>query len=142
MTPIKQVFWLNNNSVIDNVMIDHIKDAGYSRVPVFDQKLTQCFGVILVKQLIDIDFDEQSLKIDDVILHKTKSIGSKTALDTMFRYFIAAQTHLLPVTLNDKIVGIITIEDLIEEIIGHEIVDESDRTTGKFDRSSGSQGLN
>ncbi len=142
MTPISKVFWLNNNSVIDDKVIDHIKDSGYSRIPVFDKKLTECYGVILVKQLVDIDFDEKSLSFEDFKLHKTKTVGSKTALDTMFRHFIAAQTHLLPVTQNNKIVGIISIEDLIEEIIGHEIVDESDRSIGEVDRSSNAQGLN
>ncbi len=142
MTPVDKVFWLNDESVIDDVMIDHIKDSGYSRLPVFNKKLSECYGVILVKQLIDIDFDDETLKISDIKLHKTKSVGTKTALDTMFRHFIAAKTHLLPVTQNNKIVGIVTIEDLIEEIIGHEIVDESDRSFSKTDRSSHHQGLN
>jgi CBS domain containing-hemolysin-like protein len=49
-----------------------------------------------------------------------------TALDTLFRKFIAAKRHMLIVERDDTIAGIVTIEDLIEEIIGHEIEDESD----------------
>ena len=85
-----------------------------------------------MKELVDIDFDSQTIKLSDFRLHTTKTIGTKTALDTMFRHFIAARTHLMPVTLNHKIVGIVTIEDLIEEIIGHEIIDESDSTLNRI----------
>jgi CBS domain containing-hemolysin-like protein len=54
-------------------------------------------------------------------------VGSMTALDTMFRRFINAGAHMIPVERDDKIIGVATIEDLIEEIIGHEIEDETDR---------------
>ncbi len=128
MTPIRNVFWLDDEATIDGRMIDRIKGAGYSRIPIFNKTCTACYGVLLMKDLVDIDFDEEPQKLTDLRLHTTKLIGSRTALDTMFRHFIAAQTHLLPVTQNGSIVGIITIEDLIEEIIGHEIIDESDRT--------------
>lgn len=128
MTPIAEVFWIDHKAIINEDMIDQITSAGYSRIPIFSKKLRDCYGVLLMKDLVDIDFDENPKPVGDVRLHKTKLIGSRTALDTMFRHFIAAQTHLMPVTLNNKIVGIVTIEDLIEEIIGHEIIDESDRT--------------
>lgn len=126
MTPIGDVYWLAEDDVIDGARIDEIKDIGRSRIPIFDKKLEKCYGVLLVKNLVDIDFDEQSQPIKDLRIYPTKSIGSRTALDTMFRHFIAARTHLMPVTLNQQIVGIVTIEDLLEEIIGHEIIDESD----------------
>ncbi len=129
MTPIDDVFWLKNTVDIDDKMIDRIKEAGFSRIPIFNKALSNCYGVLLMKDLVDIDFDTKPLKNTEFKLHKTKIIGSRTALDTMFRHFIAARTHLMPVSQNSKIVGIVTIEDLIEEIIGHEIVDESDKTT-------------
>jgi len=126
MTPIRHVFWLGKDTVIDAEKIDEIKSAGWSRIPVFNDKLTRCYGNLLVKGLVDVDFEKKSYKVSDFKLHPTKTVGSRTALDTMFRNFIGARTHLMPVEKNGQIVGVITIEDLLEEIIGHEITDESD----------------
>jgi CBS domain containing-hemolysin-like protein len=82
--------------------------------------------VLLVKDLLDIDFDHQQPRVDELPLHPTRIVGSMTALDTMFRKFIGAHTHLIPVERDDHIIGIVTVEDLIEEIVGHEIEDETD----------------
>lgn len=126
MTPISKVFSLTPDTVMRQKVIDDLKQNGYSRIPVFNRRKTQCFGVLLTKELIDIDLDDNEMRVDDLPLHPTQMVGSMTALDTMFRKFIAAHTHLMPVEKDDEIVGIITIEDLIEEIIGHEIEDETD----------------
>lgn len=125
-TPISDVYWLLPHTVIDGERIDEIKASGRSRIPIFNQELTICFGVLLVKELVDIDFDEETPRVDELPLHPTQVVGSMTALDTMFRKFIGAHTHLMPVERDDRVIGIVTIEDLIEEIVGHEIVDESD----------------
>ncbi len=129
MTPVQRVYWLTRDSVIDAIKIDEIKAANWSRIPVFNKGLSHCYGILRMKDLVDIDFDEKSYKVSELQLHPTKTVGSRTALDTMFRHFISARTHLMPVEKGDEIVGIITIEDLIEEIIGHEIIDESDHLT-------------
>lgn len=126
-TPLHSVFWLTPDTVIDGQKIDEIKAMGRSRIPVFNRNHTICFGLLLMKDLVDINFDDESYRVDEMVLHPTQLVGSMTALDTMFRKFIAAQTHLMPVERDDKIVGIVTIEDLIEEIVGHEIHDETDR---------------
>lgn len=128
MTNIRHTYWVTPETKLDGPKIDEIKEKGYSRIPVFDDKLTKCYGLLLMKDLVDIDFDEQDLEVYDIPLHPTQLVGSKTALDTMFRKFIAARSHLIPIEKDDQIVGVVTIEDLIEEIIGHEIEDETDRT--------------
>lgn len=128
MTPIEYAYWLQPQDVIDSNRIDEIKAMGHSRIPVLNASKTICFGVLLVKELLDIDFDDYQPRVDDLHLHSIQAVGGGTALDTMFRKFISAKTHLMPVEKDDKIVGIVTIEDLIEEILGHEIEDETDRS--------------
>jgi metal transporter CNNM len=127
MTDIRHTYWLTLDTELTGEKIDELKAEGYSRIPVFDRELTRCHGVVLMKNLVDIDFDERVMQVAELPLHPVKSIGSMTALDTTFRKFIAAGTHLMPVEKDDVIIGVITIEDLIEEILGHEIEDETDR---------------
>lgn len=126
MTPIKSVYWLNHTDIIDAKRIDEIKAENYSRIPILNKDHTLCEGLLLMKDLVDIDFDSRSYRVDELTLRSTRLVGAMTALDTLFRKFINARTHLMPVERDDKIVGIVTIEDLIEEIIGHEIEDETD----------------
>ncbi len=126
MTPISRVYRLRPDAVIDAAKIDEIKDQNYSRIPVFDKKQAKPYGVLLMKDLVDIDFDERSYSVNELLHHPLKVVGSRVALDTMFRKFIAARSHLMLVEKNDRIVGIITIEDLFEQLLGHEIEDEAD----------------
>lgn len=131
MTKIQHVYWLTRDDEIDAQKIDEIKAANWSRIPIFDKKLKICHGILRMKDMVDIDFDERAYKVSELELHPTKTVGSRTALDTMFRHFIGARTHLMPVEKNSRIIGVITIEDLIEEIIGHEIIDESDHQASR-----------
>ena len=126
MTEVKKVYWVTPDTKISAEKIDEIKLHGWSRIPVFNRRLTTCFGVMLMKDLVDIDFDNNDYRVDDLPIYPAQVVGSMTALDTLFRKFINGGTHLFPVERDDEIVGIVTIEDLLEEIVGHEIEDELD----------------
>ena len=127
MTPIKDVYFLEPNALVDDKKIDEIKLHGRSRIPVLNKQKTICFGLVLMKDLVDMNFDEEAVYVHDLPLHATQVVGSKTALDTLLRKFIRNGVHLVPIERDDKIVGVVTIEDLLEEIVGHEIEDETDR---------------
>jgi metal transporter CNNM len=127
MTELRKVYWLTPDETVDAAKIDEIKEKGWSRIPVLNRGLTTCFGVLLMKDLVDVDFDDHARRVSDLPLYPAQVVGSMTALDTLFRKFINGGTHLFPVERDDNIVGIVTIEDLLEEIVGHEIEDETDR---------------
>lgn len=127
MTDIKNTYWLTPETVIDSGKISEIKAHGWSRIPVFNKHRTTCFGILLMKDLIDVNFEQAAVPTDSLPLYPAQVVGSMTALDTLFRKFIGSGVHLIPVERDDKIVGIVTIEDLLEEIVGREIEDETDR---------------
>lgn len=127
MLPIKEVYWLTPDTILTPKKVNEIKAIGRSRIPVLNKERTWCYGVLLMKELVNIDFNEKTYAVQDLHLHHVQSVGSKTALDTMLRRFIASSTHLIPIEKNNRIVGILTIEDIIEEIVGQEIEDETDR---------------
>lgn len=128
MTPLRSVYWMTPSDTIDAVRINEIKQRGWSRIPILNKQHTSCFGLLLMKDLVDIDFDERAMPIHELPLYPVQLVGSMTALDTLFRKFITGGAHLIPVEKDDRIVGIVTIEDLLEEIVGHEIEDETDRS--------------
>ncbi len=59
MTDIRHTYWLTLSTPLDEAKIDEIKEKAYSRIPVFNKTLTKCYGILLMKDLIDVDFDAQ-----------------------------------------------------------------------------------
>jgi metal transporter CNNM len=126
MMPIESVYYLTPDSTLTGNKITEMKTVGRSRIPVFNGKMTHCYGLLIMKDLVDVDFDDDKVVVSDLGLHPVQLVGSRTALDTLLRKFISSSTHLMPVERDDEIVGIVTIEDLMEEIVGREIEDETD----------------
>jgi metal transporter CNNM len=127
MVPIDSVYWLTPDAALDTRKIRELHTNGHSRIPIFNSSLTHCYGILIMKSLFDVDLEEKTYHVSDLNLHPVQTVGSKTALDTMLRKFISSHTHLIPIVKDDVIVGIVTIEDLIEEIVGQEIEDETDK---------------
>ena len=81
-------------------------------------------GILLTKQLIGIS----SGKINDFVSDKYCVVKQSIKLDKMLNQFDVKNQHLSIVTDEfGTVVGVITMEDIIESILNREIVDETDK---------------
>ncbi|KAL1737855.1 hypothetical protein HDZ31DRAFT_70699 [Schizophyllum fasciatum] len=131
MTPMPDVVTLGADTVLDHDMIEKIVLSGYSRFPVHEPGKPDSFiGLLLIKKLLQYD-PSQGLPVSSFplsILPEAKpTINCFQALD----YFQTGRAHLLLISNTPGkaggALGVVTLEDIIEEIISEEIVDETDR---------------
>lgn len=125
MTKRDKVFMLNVLTKLDKETLTTIRREGASRIPVFSEKPENIISMLYVKDLIDERFHNQSVKI--AARSKVFFVDEEKRLDDVLNAFHKSRNHLF-VAKNSRgeFTGIITIEDVIEEIIGSEIIDEYD----------------
>jgi len=121
MTPRPDVIAFENTKTVEEI-IDKIKESGLSRIPVYKDELDNTTGFIHVKDLLYID---PHTKLKN-IARQTFFVPENKRVDQMLREFKSKKMHLaMIVNEHGTVVGLITIEDLLEEIVG-EIYDETD----------------
>lgn len=129
MTPRVDVVAISDTASFKEV-IDLIINAGYSRIPVYQENIDEIRGILYVKDLLPHidkpDFDWRTLIRKPFFVPQTKHIN------TLLEEFQQNKTHIAVVV--DEFggtAGIITMEDILEEIVG-EITDEYDEDEGRM----------
>lgn len=130
MTPIAKVFTLPSNEVLDEKMVETIFNAGYSRIPIHLPGEPHNFvGMLLVRILISYD-PEDALPVSSFPLATLPETPKDTSCLNILNYFQEGKSHMVVVSRtpgsDTGAIGVVTLEDVIEELIGEEIVDESD----------------
>ncbi len=125
MTPRTEVEAVERSWPLDRV-IDVIQRSGYSRLPVYDEDLDHIVGVLLAKDLLDF-FDAQTPFSIDAVMREPFFIPETMRVDVLMKALQERNAHIaIVVDEYGGTLGLVTLEDLIEEIVG-EIFDEFDR---------------
>ena len=137
---IKNILQLENTSVEDvmvprgeiisvdnkkdyNQIFDIIKEESHSRLPVYENNLDNIIGFFHVKDFIKINKNDFSLK---TILREVLYVAPKSPILELLKRMRTSRIHIaLVVDGIGGVDGLVTIEDLVEEIVG-EIEDEHD----------------
>lgn len=128
-TPIDKVYSLDISGVMDEQTMEDILNSGHSRVPVYEGEKTNFLGVLLVKRLIKLDPDEciPIKTIFDSEGRDLPAIQEDVQLFDLLNQFQNGRSHMCRVIdSSGNKTGIITLEDVIEELIQEEILDETD----------------
>ncbi|PYH93614.1 DUF21 and CBS domain protein [Aspergillus ellipticus CBS 707.79] len=130
MTPMEDVFTMSADTILDEDTMDLILSQGYSRVPIHAPDNTTNFvGMLLVKMLITYD-PEDCKRVRDFALATLPETRPETSCLDIVNFFQEGKSHMVLVSeypSEDRgALGVVTLEDVIEELIGEEIIDESD----------------
>jgi len=120
--PKHKIEFIHKNDTIESLIMKSVR-TGYSRFPVYRNNFDDIIGMVHVKDSLTLN--DKSLPVKK-IMRKILKVASDMKADDVLREMKRNKTHLaLLQNRNGKTVGLVSMEDLIEEIFG-EISDEHD----------------
>ncbi len=125
MVPRVQMIIIDNNAKPEEIL-KSVVESGHSRFPVIGDSSDEIEGILLAKDLLNYYVDpDKNFDIKDV-MRPTVFIPESKRLNVLLREFRMSRNHMaIVVDEYNGVAGLVTIEDVIEEIIG-EIEDEHD----------------
>jgi len=147
MTPLEKCFMLREDTPLNFEVISQVFQLGHSRIPVYSENASRnppsdpddIVGLLFTKDLILVD-PEEATKVKNVVNFFSRTIHkvpSDQQLGQLLNNFKEGNTHIsMVVEVNTEnpdidpfyeLKGIVTLEDVIEEILGSEILDETDQ---------------
>ncbi|MBI3027012.1 HlyC/CorC family transporter [Candidatus Woesearchaeota archaeon] len=108
----------------------------YSRFPVYEKNKENIIGILYLKDMLKFVKDNKFDIPVKQIMRKPLFVFSNKKMDTMLRLFQSSKQHLA-IVIDEKahVVGLVTIENILEEIVG-EIIDETDRLNPSVEPST------
>lgn len=125
LTPRTEIVAFKEDSILNIKVLNKIKKSGHSRCPVYKDNINDVVGILFVRDLIALKIGK---KLKDVYKKGNLiNISLNTKLDVILNRFIKNRTHMAFVFDEyGELEGLVTLEDVIEEILRVEIVDETD----------------
>jgi CBS domain containing-hemolysin-like protein len=129
MIPRHEIKFVAATDTVGPLLMDELHASGFSRFPVVEAPTKEAnpkvIGTLYLKDLLD---HSGKGRVKDVMRKGANFINESQTLREALNAFLKTQHHLLVVVNNfEEIAGIISLEDVMEQILGQKIMDEFDR---------------
>lgn len=126
MIPRGVVDTIARSELLGPIVLDDLHRTGHSRFPVTDGDIDHIVGVLHLQELLQLN-DKVSHTVEDMMEQRVYYISQERTLSHALAAFLKTHHHLFIVVNGYReTAGIITLEDVIEALIGRRIIDEFD----------------
>lgn len=116
-TPIEKMTCINIDGLSNEDLNKILLESNFSRIPVYSEEINNIIGVLNVKQYFNEYMEDKHVSVPS-ILNDVYFITPNTMIDDLFEGFKKHRTHLAIVKQNEKVLGMITMDDVLEELVG------------------------
>lgn len=126
MTPRSMITALGKDERVDVSLVKKVRNSGYSRIPVYGRDINDIVGMLYLHDLVNPKSVGKT--VGQICESKAYFVNKDRNLDHVLNAFLKTKHHLF-VVINEfaEVEGLISIEDVLEEILGKEIIDEFDK---------------
>lgn len=126
MTPKSVIDFIKQGEFLGPLVLDELHALGHSRLPVIADDLDHIVGVLHLRDLLSLD-TKRSTTAEKAMEKKVYYVREDDTLEHALSAFLRTRHHLfIVINKNRETVGLLTLEDVIEVLIGRRIVDEDD----------------
>ncbi len=132
MTDRTNMFAVDENMSIGEVIEELTEERGYSRIPVYDETIDEIKGVVYLRDIL-LSNKNRNTKIKSLI-KDAYFVPETKRINELFKEFQKNKKQIaIVVDEYGGTAGVVTMEDILEEIVG-EIYDEYDTQTEKYEK--------
>lgn len=126
MTPRSVICFVEKTDTVGPILLDKLHKSGQSRFPVVVKDLDHVVGMLYMHDLVPLKASAKA--VADVMQDKVYYVNQDKTLEHVLQAFLRTRRHLFIVVNEfEETTGVISIEDILEQLIGRKIVDEFDR---------------
>ncbi|HEY7883648.1 MAG TPA: hemolysin family protein [Cellvibrionaceae bacterium] len=128
MTP-RVVLFSSADDVTVSAFCESHPQVPFSRIPIYNEDPDKIDGIVLLNDILQAQVRGEGERSLRELRRKIPALLDSMTLTQALEEFLREKTHMiLVVTEYGSVVGIITLEDVLETLLGLEIVDEKDKT--------------
>ena len=117
LTPRRKMFTIDLSGLTNEDIAKIVCETQYSRIPVYEGEINDIKGVLIVKKFLSMYLKKKNFDINKA-LEKPYIVAPNVKIDDLTDGFRTNHTQSALVYKDDRLVGLVTMEDVLEELVG------------------------